>query len=215
MLKFALTSVAIGVFLLTFGKFFPLKQSNMHTKNTDKPYFFVQTEALNLRNAPSLDAKILKTLPKNTKICDYSMVKNGFLHTKEGFVFAKFLHLNPKKDSNFTEESPLKFSKQIPNHTSKFLLVSKTTTTKETNPISQARIALKEQDYTKAKNLALHINQQDPKNLESWEIFAKSVFLEGRKKEAMQILQNFLRIHYDENLAQLLFLMQQGKKFAI
>lgn len=75
-----------------------------------------------------------------------------------------------------------------------------------------ARIEMENQNYTRAKNLALRANSANPKNLESWEIFVKSVYLEGNPQEAILILQNFLQQNYDENLANLLKLMQQGQK---
>ncbi|WP_297813441.1 SH3 domain-containing protein [uncultured Helicobacter sp.] len=80
------------------------------------------------------------------------------------------------------------------------------------SPIIQARVELENQNYTRAKNLALRANLANPKNLESWEIFVKSVYLEGNPQEAILILQNFLQQNYNENLANLLKLMQQGQK---
>ena len=71
---------------------------------------------------------------------------------------------------------------------------------------------MESQDYKRAKTLALRINQENPKDPESWEIFAKSLYLEGNPQEAIALLQNFLSQNYDVNLLQLLEKMRQGHK---
>ncbi len=76
----------------------------------------------------------------------------------------------------------------------------------------EAQESLANADYKRAKTLALQINQADPKNIKSWEIFIKSVYLEGNKEEAISILERFLVHYYDENLAMLLEKMQKGNK---
>ena len=77
--------------------------------------------------------------------------------------------------------------------------------------LRQARMAMEAQNYMQAKNLALQINAKNPKNIESWEIFTKALYLEGNKQEAMLILENFLLKHHNDALFRLLEQMQGDK----
>ena len=77
--------------------------------------------------------------------------------------------------------------------------------------LKEAREYFANSDYRAAKNLALRANYENPKNPESWEIFTKSLYLEGKKQEAISILEKFLQTQYDENLFNLLEKMQGDK----
>ena len=52
--------------------------------------------------------------------------------------------------------------------------------------LKEAREYFANSDYRAAKNLALRANYENPKNPESWEIFTKSLYLEGKKQEAIR-----------------------------
>lgn len=236
MLKTSILCALGGITLLLIGNF-----EKFTTAQTDKiqhnpPCFFVQPNRLNVRNAPNLEAKIINQLQQNFKICTYFNTHNGFLQTEKGWIATKYLSLEPSKqlkDStlaspqiapktlNLASDSANKESLYAkPQSKSKFKLTSvpKDSTpaslleSNNPSPIAQARMEMENQNYTRAKNLALRANSENPKNLESWEIFVKSVYLEGKPQEAILILENFLRQNYDENLTNLLRLMQQGQK---
>lgn len=229
MIKTALLCALSGIMLIlagSFGDFKATQDSRIAPSKHNKLCFFVQSSTLNVRNAPSLEAKIIHQLPQNSKICEYFETHNGFLHTQEGWIATKYLNLEPKKP-NYTRDSAL----ALQNHSNTILnyQVSNkpkfklTSTTKNStsiaqnqksmqSPIMQARAAMDNQNYTRAKNLALRANLANPKDSESWEIFAKSTYLEGNPEEAILILQNFLQQNNNEDLTNLLKQMQQGQK---
>ncbi|MDD6055759.1 MAG: SH3 domain-containing protein [Helicobacter sp.] len=222
MLKLSIFSILLGILFL-FISFITQDSKEQIVKNENfikdsKPCFFVQVESLNVREEPNLDSKILKKLKRDEKICSYEALENGFLSTKDGYVFAKYLHLTKKEKSLEIPQRKLEIpqeiyisleSKEI--EKSKFTIKSKT---KEEN-IKLAKLALASKDYKKAKSLALKLNKEDPSDLLSWEIFVKSVYLEGNEQEAILILQNFLQTNKSDKLLELLEKMQSGKSFDI
>lgn len=243
-LKTSILCALGGMILLLVGGFENFQKIQNLESAQNKPCLFVQPKALNVREMPNLESKIIHKLQQNSKICEYFDTQNGYLQTKMGWVAIKYLHLEPIKQSPATALSQSQTqqtreskpyiattsanSESRPNkqNKSRFKLTS---TTKDSipplipseqdfartpiqSPIIQARTEMENQNYTRAKNLALRANLANPKNLESWEIFAKSLYLEGNPQEAILILQNFLQQNYDENLANLLRQMQQGHK---
>ncbi|MBD5165970.1 hypothetical protein [Helicobacter sp.] len=246
MLKTSILCALGGMILLLAGSFGNFQRTQNLESTQDKPCLFVQPNALNVREMPNLESKVIHKLQRNSKICEYFDTQNGYLQTKMGWVAIKYLHLEPLKQSpapalSQNKALQMRDSKLYlastsvnseshsnkPQNKSKFKLTS---TTKDSipalsypseqdfvqtpiqSPIIQARAEMENQNYTRAKNLALRANLANPKNLESWEIFAKSLYLEGNPQEAISILQNFLQQNYDENLANLLKSMQQGHK---
>lgn len=171
MIKTALLCALGGIMLIlvgSFGEFKAIQDSRTTPSKQNKLCFFVQSSTLNVRNAPSLEAKIIHQLQQNSKICEYFETYNGFLHTQEGWVATKYLNLEPKKP-NYTRDSTLalqNYSNAIPNYQAsnkpKFKLTS---TTKDSvsitqnqksmqNPIMQARAAMDSQNYTRAKKFS-------------------------------------------------------------
>lgn len=237
-LKTSILCALGGIALILIGNFEKFTTTQTATTQHNQPCFFVQPNRLNVRNAPNLEAKIISQLQQNFKICTYFNTHNGFLQTEKGWIATKYLSLepfSPKQLGDFTLASTQIATRTLnlasdsankeslyakPQNKSKFQLTSvpKNSTpdslleSNNLNPIAQARMEMENQNYTRAKNLALRANSENPKNLESWEIFVKSVYLEGKPQEAILILQNFLRQNYDENLTNLLRLMQQGQK---
>lgn len=238
MLKTSILCALGGITLLLIGNFENFATTQTAKTQHNPPCFFVQPNRLNVRNAPNLEAKIISQLQQNFKICTYFNMHNGFLQTEKGWIATKYLSLEPfspkqlrdsalaspqiaPKTLNLASDSANKESHHAKTQNkSKFKLTSvpKDSTPasllepNNPNPIAQARMEMENQNYTRAKNLALRANSENPKNLESWEIFVKSVYLEGKPQEAILILQNFLQQNYDENLTNLLRLMQQGQK---
>lgn len=243
MLRTSILCALGGIILLLVGSFGNLERTQNLESVQDKPCLFVQSSALNVREMPNLESKILHKLQQNSKICEYFDTQNGYLQTKEGWVAIKYLHLEPLKQSpapalsqdktlQMRDSKPYLASTSVnleshsnkPQNKSKFKLTSTAKDSISTltpypseqdfaqSPIIQARAEMENQNYTRAKNLALRANLANPKNLESWEIFAKSLYLEGNPQEAISILQNFLQQNYDESLANLLKQMQQGHK---
>lgn len=237
MLKTSILCALGGITLLLIGNFENFTTAQTAKTQYNPPCFFVQPNRLNVRNAPNLEAKIISQLQQNFKICTYFNTHNGFLQTEKGWIATKYLSLEPfspkqlrdstlasqiaPKTLNLASDSANKESLNAKTQNkSKFKLTSvpKDSTPasllepNNPNPIAQARMEMENQNYTRAKNLALRANSENPKNLESWEIFVKSVYLEGKPQEAILILQNFLRQNHDENLTNLLRLMQQGQK---
>ena len=213
MLRFAVFCVGIGSLVLSLEPFFKhqikldVLQQNQGAK--EAPCLYVQASGLNVRKNPSTQAQILQTLPKWTQICEYFGVENGFLRIQKGYIAVEHLSLsnahilkNVASNSN-AQNAPLKQKPKI--------LLTSTQKIPTQNPLQLARLAIEHQDYAKAKTLALKINQDNPKNIESWEIFARALYLEGNKTEAILLLQNFLLQHYDLGLSQLLEQMQQGR----
>lgn len=240
MLKIATLCGFCGILFVFIGSFeksfIGIFESLMRTQA--KPCFFVQSSTLNVRSAPSLEAKITNKLQQNFQICEYSNAYNGFLQINQGWVATQYLSLVPfrqKQDSipvlaKFPQDSKMHLlaALESPNtHRPKFKLISTpkpinsdatdkqmqdSTQNLALEQIVQARAEMDSKNYTRAKNLALQVNSNNPKNLESWEIFVKSLYLEGNAQEAILVLQNFLRQSYDKNLAILLHKMQQGHK---
>lgn len=58
---------------------------------------FVQSNTLNVRNAPNLEAQIIGKLQQNFQICEYSKAQNGFLQIHKGWIATKYLALEPFK----------------------------------------------------------------------------------------------------------------------
>lgn len=240
-LKTSILCALGGMILLLAGSFGNFQRTQDSKSPQDKPCLFVQPNALNVREMPNLESKIIHKLQQNSKICEYFETQNGYLQTKMGWVAIKYLNLEPLKQSptpalsqnqtpQIQDSKPYIAATSVasesrpnkPQNKSKFKLTSTTKDSAPTltpypseqnfiqSPIIQARAEMENQNYTRAKNLALRANLANPKNSESWEIFAKSLYLEGNPQEAILILQNFLRQNYDENLANLLKSMQQG-----
>ncbi|TLD85434.1 SH3 domain-containing protein [Helicobacter sp. MIT 05-5294] len=246
MLKTAILCTIGGILFLCVGNFGGdfigfFKDSKKAQKVQTKPCLYVQSSALNIRNAPNLEAKITEKLQQNTPICEYSNTQNDFLQIQQGWVATKYLSLTPRKPppaKATKDESAQDSMRLVTLESPKILKDSKgqlgfklTSTAKPTEStlfyqkqaqdsaqdsvleqIIQARIEMDNKNYAQAKNLALRVNLNNPKNLESWEIFAKSLYLEGNAQEAILILQNFLQQNYDKNLALLLKSMRQGQK---
>lgn len=236
MIRFALLCVAVGgilVFFASEGSDMESKRlessraesSRLESKPAPKPCLYVRPSGLNLRESPSVDSKIQGKLAQNTRICEYSKMQNGFLQTPSGWVFAEYLALVPKE--NFSKEIPLSLESQTPyskptpqsppktatnpqKSSPKILITSRQKTPKE-DSLKQAREFLAKANYKSAKTLALRANQENPQDLESWEVFATSLYLEGKKAEAIRVLEAFLQSHYNENLWLLLEKMQKDR----
>lgn len=200
MLKLAFICVVCGCVML-LGVFFD--------KKPFKPCLYVAAQTLNIRESPNMHANIDGKLYSNDVICEYFSIQNGFLETKLGWVSLKYLQLSPiiEHKDLIQEESKMAFKTETKN-LKKFSFSS----TQKPTMLYEAQESLANADYKRAKTLALQINQADPKNIKSWEIFIKSVYLEGNKEEAISILEQFLAHYYDENLAMLLEKMQKGNK---
>ncbi|MCH5322066.1 MAG: hypothetical protein J1E31_00600 [Helicobacter sp.] len=183
--------------------------------------YFVAPHRLNVREKPSLDSKIIGQVRQNTKICTKEQ-ERGFLKTSMGFVSLEYMskeeipeHLsnlapkiqqNPNPKQNLSNNAP-KFSNLKPPKEEKIHLSSYP---KNTNDLQKAKDYLAQKDYQKAKNLALLANKENPQDLQSWEIFARSVYLEGNPNEAILILQTILQNKPDETLFNLLETMKKG-----
>lgn len=208
-MRFAIMCVVLGIVMIIFG-------ANMEDTNTmkpsNKPCFYTQATALNVRQSPNKESQILQTLPRGKQICVYGEVENGFLHTEFGYIAVQYLSLNPSMQHNIKSQlhrdstkptQPkimLTSTEKAPKHNVEFQSI-----------LHQARMAMEAQNYMQAKNLALQINAKNPKNIESWEIFTKALYLEGNKQEAMLILENFLLKHHNDALFRLLEQMQGDK----
>lgn len=175
----------------------------------EKPCFYVRASGLNVRKNPNMQAKILQTLPNGAQVCKYFEVESGFLRIDEGYVAVEYLSLSRerKRTENLKIEDiyGAKSSKET-----KILLTSTHKTLKDSN-LQLARLAMHDQDYAKAKIFALKINQENPKNIESWEIFTKALYLEGNKSEAMSILKKILMQNPNKELFVLLEQMRKGE----
>ncbi|MBX7491557.1 SH3 domain-containing protein [Helicobacter turcicus] len=205
MLRIAVFCMGLGALVLImefFLKAYKLEAKHLQSKSAQKPCFYVQANVLNVRQNPNMQAKILQTLQKGEKVCMYFGVENGFLHIANGYVATQYLSLNTPPKPNVT--TPLE-------QTPKILLTSTQKAPKQRS-LHLARLAMHNQDYTTAKTLALEINQDNPKNIESWEIFAKALYLEGNKNEAILILQNFLLQNSNHMLLELLEQMRKGER---
>lgn len=208
-MRFAIMCVVLGIVMIIFG-------ANMEDTNTMKPFnkpcFYTQATALNVRQSPNKESQILQTLPRGKQICVYGEVENGFLHTEFGYIAVQYLSLNPSMQHNI--KSQLHRDSTKPTQP-KIMLTSTEKATKHNvefqSILHQARMAMEAQNYMQAKNLALQINAKNPKNIESWEIFTKALYLEGNKQEAMLILENFLLKHHNDALFRLLEQMQGDK----
>ena len=220
-MKFAVFSVVLGVAMLILGAKMnenrAIKADRTQNVAQNKPCFYTQANALNVRQAPNTESQILQTLPKDAQICVYGEVVNGFLRTEFGYIAAQYLSLNPapkptqQAESKRRADSIAKTTKQAK---PKILLTSTHKAPQNTqlqNTLHQARVAMESQNYLQAKNLALQINAKNPKNIESWEIFTKALYLEGNKQEAILILENFLLKHHNDALFRLLEQMQGDK----
>ena len=187
MLRVAMLFIVVGGLLIGVG-FLGMPK----TKETPpKACWYVSAKTLNIREKPSLESAIWGVLQKNTKICEYWGVQNGFLQISRGWVAMDYLSSNPIPNPKIQEK--LAFENK------KIVLRSHL---KEENKdsLKEAREYFANSDYRAAKNLALRANYENPKNPESWEIFTKSLYLEGKKQEAISILEKFLQTQYDENL---------------
>lgn len=208
-MRFAIMCVVLGIVMIIFG-------ANMEDTNTmkpsNKPCFYTQATALNVRQSPNKESQILQTLPRGKQICVYGEVENGFLHTELGYIAVQYLSLNPAMQHNI--KSQLHRDSTKPTQP-KIMLTSTEKAHKHNvefqSILHQARMAMEAQNYMQAKNLALQINAKNPKNIESWEIFTKALYLEGNKQEAMLILENFLLKHHNDALFRLLEQMQGDK----
>ncbi|MDE5603891.1 MAG: SH3 domain-containing protein [Helicobacter sp.] len=200
MLKLAFGCLVCGCLML-LGIFFD--------KKPFKPCLYVATQALNIRESPNIDANIYGKLHRNDVICEYFSIKNDFLETKLGWVSLRYLRLNPVTDNKglIQEESKMAFKTET-KKPKKFYFSS----IQKPTMLYEAQESLANADYKRAKSLALQINQANPKNIKSWEIFIKSMYLEGNKKEAISILEQFLAHSYDESLTRLLEKMRRGNK---
>lgn len=214
-MRFAIMCVVLGIVMIIFG-------ANMGDtdamKPSNKPCFYTQATALNVRQSPNKESQILQTLPRGKQICVYGEVENGFLHTELGYIAVQYLSLNPalKPAMQHNIKSQLHRDSAYTKPTQPKMLLTSTAKASKHNVefqsiLRQARMAMEAQNYMQAKNLALQINAKNPKNIESWEIFTKALYLEGNKQEAMLILENFLLQHHNDALFRLLEQMQGDK----
>ncbi|TLD82899.1 SH3 domain-containing protein [Helicobacter sp. MIT 11-5569] len=217
MLRFAVFCIGFGALVLIVESFLkPQEESknlqNMQTQQ-EKPCFYVQASALNVRQSPNVQAKIVQTLPKDSKICLYFGVENGFLRVEKGYIATQYLSLSraPQTEKIRVAKNSDYVQKATPKQERKILLTSTQKAPTQDN-LRLARLAIHNQDYAKAKTLALKINQENPKNIESWEIFAKALYLEGNQSEAIVILQNFLLQNPNNSLVELLEQMRKGER---
>lgn len=196
MSRVALCCVGIGVVMLVV-EVFKSPQSSQ-----ERPCFYVQANMLNVRQSPNLQSQILQTLPKGTQVCTYFGVENGFLQLDFGYVAVEFLSLSQQESPKLSSREVVVKEEQSHKESSaqRILLTS----TQQQTPLQRARLAIENQDYGSAKQLALKINQENPKNLESWEIFIRALYLEGNKNEAVLVLQKVLDKYPDKALLELL-----------
>lgn len=213
MLKFALLCMVVGGVLLFFAKDI---NPYLESKSISKPCFYVQASELNLREKPTTEANIQGRLEYNTKICEYSKIENGFLRVSGGWVFAEYLSLNPaapkKSILSPQKETIVKISQvKLPQEKSKKIILASRPKDSKEDWLDQAEALLAKENYQAAKTLALKANQENPQNLGSWEVFAKGLYLEGKKTEAIEVLEYVLQTYYDEKLVLLLTQMQGNK----
>lgn len=218
MLKFALLCMVVGGVLIFFAKDI---NPYLESKSISKPCFYVQASGLNLREKPTIEADIQGRLEYNAKICEYSKMENGFLKISGGWVFAEYLSLNPQlpKKPILTpqKETMAKISQEtlpqakLPQEKSKKIFLASRPKDSKEDWLDQAEALLAKENYQAAKTLALKANQENPQNLGSWEVFAKGLYLEGKKTEAIEVLEYVLQTYYDEKLALLLEKMQGNK----
>ena len=207
MLKIAIFCLTCGILLFIFPYALPKQSYN--------PCLYVASEVLNIRESPNTTSKIQGKLHKNTAICQYSAVDNNFLRIGEGWVSMDYLSLNaplkPSKGHSSKNNPPNQqdiFAEESVKN-SKFSLTSVQKDSSQ-DTLTLARESLMREDYRLAKTLALQNNKENPSNIESWEIFIKSVYLEGNIEEAISILQQFLAKNYNEKLFSLLKKLQEG-----
>lgn len=201
----------LAVFLGIFIFLYPQKRMKDDVIVAQESCYFVAVDSLNLRESASVDSKILGKLKRNAKICA-NTIKNGFLQTDLGFLSMQYVSKNPivfKKASQRVAKIPLPKEEKIALRDSKIKLISHKN---EEDFLQKAEQLLAQKEYKKAKNLALLLNKENPQDLRSWEIFAKSVYLEGNKKEAINILQTILTKMPNDSLFLVLKAMQKGEK---
>lgn len=77
-MRFAVACVVLGIVMIIFG-------ANMGDtdamKPSNKPCFYTQATALNVRQSPNKESQILQTLPRGKQICVYGEVENGAIST--------------------------------------------------------------------------------------------------------------------------------------
>ncbi|MDY2584823.1 SH3 domain-containing protein [Helicobacter sp.] len=144
MLRIAMFCVGLGVLVLMLESKTAKQAQNLQ----EKICFYVQANALNVRQAPNTQAQILQTLSKGAKVCEYFGVENGFLRLASGYVSTKYLSLHQRV------EKPKLANASVSKKEAKILLTSTQKTPKE-DDLQLARLAIFNQDYTKAKTLAL------------------------------------------------------------
>ena len=206
----------LGILMIFLGItffFYPLKKdSKLQAKRIEKKEetcYFVAVNTLNLRENASKDSKILGKIKYNTKICSET-TSNGFLKTNIGFLSLNHLSKNENAPQiQKIAKIPLPKEEKIALKQEKIKLIS---VAKQDNFLQKAEQFLAQKEYTKAKNLALLLNKENPKDARSWEIFAKSVYLEGKKEEAINILQAIVLKIPDDSLNLMLKAMQKGEK---
>lgn len=218
MLKFALLCMVVGGVLIFFAKDI---NPYLESKSISKPCFYVQASELNLREKPTIEADIQGRLEYNAKICEYSKIENGFLRVSGGWVFAEYLSLNPAVPKKSIlppqKETIVKISQEtlpqakLPQEKSKKIILASHPKDSKEDWLDQAEALLAKENYQAAKTLALKANQENPQNLGSWEVFAKGLYLEGKKTEAIEVLEYVLQTYYDEKLVLLLTQMQGNK----
>lgn len=193
MLKMSFVFMLFGVGFIVYGYFGGIKT----TKHTQaKPCLYISASLLNVREKPSLDSKIISKLPQNHKICNYEY-ENEFLKIENGYISANYVNINKIQKSKI---------KQIAKSENKnFILTSKIDNIRQ-----KADEYFAINDYVSAMNLALKANKEDPNNKDSWEIFSKSIYMQGNKDEAIDVLKTFLSYNYDESLYELLAKMEEG-----
>ena len=64
----------------------------------------MSAKTLNIREKPSLESAIWGVLQKNTKICEYWGVQNGFLQISRGWVAMDYLSSNPIPNPKIQEK---------------------------------------------------------------------------------------------------------------
>ncbi|MDA3969679.1 SH3 domain-containing protein [Helicobacter ibis] len=193
MLKISFVFMLVGVSFILYG-YFGSAEATKYAQT--KPCLYISASLLNVREKPSLDSSIISKLPQNHRICNYEY-ENEFVKIENGYISAKYVNINKTQQSTIKQISK--------NENKKFTLTS----TKD-NIRQKADEYFALNDYVSAMNLALKANKENPNNKDSWEIFSKSIYMQGNKDEAINVLKFFLAYNYDESLYELLAKMEEG-----
>lgn len=166
--------------------------NNMDVDNTSE-CLYVTATALNVREKPDLESRIKYRLVKNEKICNYKH-DGEFIKMDDGYVFSKYLDKYQVQEDN----NPIKQTNKP------FLLTS----VNGFRDIANGYLA--SGDYKGAMMLAIEENSKNPTNIDTWEIFARSMYLDGNKEEAINVLRIFLLDNDNEHIRNLLHKMEKN-----